>query len=638
MSLPVSTTWKNAIESQFRYPAYLRVMLRLEPPEIPESATITSSVTETITSTEGLLNPSTDTIEAAVTFESSRWKGDGSMYLLSEDVSQNKTLEWWSNIAPSTNPATLKYYDEYFLSSNTFQNKTLSELYESNSSPVDLLIQFNDTFTFAGLTITWDVETSSWPSKVKFIGIKENNTTEEIEVIPSEVSEFYAHDWVDIKAITIRIMSWPNNWRARIQEIIFGRILKYTNSNISSAEVVNRATILANELPTYTFKFNLYNYDKSFDPNLKTGIARYLAARQKIVYQWGFETSYSRIEWMNKLPIYLNAWSIPYDSSEVSVSSTGRLAFLQQLLVKSTYTGQSRTMYDIALEALQNSDIIIESNEVAPWELSEDLKNWTTLAPVPLLETNAILQYISNYTGCVLDTNPLNGYVRFRNNFDNDEYTIGMAQQLGDPAYTLQDQVKSLTISIHTYRADSNSETVYSLRTVLKATRTLTCRYSTDKTITDPTTVISGGTIISATYYAHAAILVVAPTNTTSEVSITINGKQITDDVTYFVAYENSEVDNGLDLNVNNPFITDTDQALKCASNILKYYKNRMHMEIPYLGYPEITPKDIVTISDTYGSNLGYIEEANLTFNGGFNGTLKTVIKETEDASQNRLD
>ena len=97
MAIAVSTTWKEAIQAQFRYPAYLRLTLGVQPPGIREGAQVSTSATESITSVDTILDGNKANAEPVATFEKDRWMGDGSMYLPSEVASQNKPMEWWSN-------------------------------------------------------------------------------------------------------------------------------------------------------------------------------------------------------------------------------------------------------------------------------------------------------------------------------------------------------------------------------------------------------------------------------------------------------------------------------------------------------------------------------------------------------------
>lgn len=597
MSLPVSSTWKDSIAQQFRYPAYLRVVLRLEPPGVSLDTTISTEDTESLTSIDNLLKPIVDTIEPTVTLEPNRWKGNGSMYLLSQDIAENKDLDWWSSIIPTP------------------------------ENPVTLTCDFGATYTFPGLSFVWDIETNSYPIQVTFRGTKADGSVDEVTVYPSDVREFYEHGWENISSIDIIIHQWQHDWRARIHEIVFGQITAFANNDIVSASVQSSSPILADSLPSYTFNFNLYNYNKTFDPKLQQGYSKYLVARQKITYQWGFETSYNNIEWMDELPMYLSQWSIPYDSTEVSISATNRLALLQSNFYKSSYTGAERTMLDVAQEILQNSSVLIETEDEMPWELTEELRNWTTKAPTPQGIANTLLQYIANYTGTVLDTNRLNGFIRFRSPSIEGDYSITPAQQLGEPAYTLSDKLKSLDISVHNYVAEaSSSQTVYELTINLTEPKELLCVYNTTDAVIDASATITGGAIASATYYAHAAVLVIEPTGTLT--TIKINGTPVVDSITYINVYKNADVENGLEITVNNPFITDVTQATKCANNIVSYYLKRTHLNVPYIGYPEVEPGDLVQIPDAYGNNKATVTNASITYNGGFKGQVEAVVEE----------
>lgn len=601
MSLPVSTTWKEAISQQFRYPGYLKVELRLSPPGIVHNTTLQANSIESISGISKLLGPDTTIVEPVATLELNRWKGDGTMYLPSTNPLENKSIDWWSDKIPSV------------------------------ESPVTLLATFGSIYSFSGVYITWDAETNTWPQSADLVATHSDGSTESITIHPSAVTEHYTHEWIDVTSLQVVLTNWTKEqWRCRMHEIVFGDIIRFTNDNISNASLKSSTTLLSEELPTYDLTLSIWNYDKTFDPKLKSGYSEYLVARQQVQLQWGFETSYGVVEWMPAQPMYLSAWSIPYNAQEVSIKATNRMSFLTQKYDKGTYTGESRTMYDIALEVLSNSNIIKEYMESDPWELPDTLKSWTTTAPIPYANTNEILQLIAGYTGHILDTNPLNCFVRFRGSLQATDYTISKNQQLGDPSYTIRNQVRTVKVKIYSYNTDRDNEPkeVYRTTIHLAGTHTLIAQYSSNDTIVDGTVNITGATLVSSTCDAHRATLTVSAPEEGADVTISITGYTVESNTTTYVPYENASVLNGSSIEIDNPFITDSVQATIVALNVLAYYSKRNKIEMTYLGYPELEVGDVIYAPDTYNDNIGCIEQTSITFNGGFTGSVTFVAEE----------
>ena len=606
MSLTVSNQWKESIKGQFRYPGYLKVLLALVPDEIREGAQASTSQTERITSPVQLTDGVSAGREPVATFEKNRWRGDGRQYLPSETASNNPEIEWWSNIVN---------FDE--------------------NNPIELLFDFSSAFSFAGLFVTWDTETNSWPTDWEVIGYSQDGTEQKYRVKNTSSSDEFSETPMDsITQMRIKIYKWSKpNWRVRINEITFGTYLNFLNDNINKADASVAVSPIMEELPTCQFSFTFSNYDKSFDPQLQRGFSRYLARKQLIQAQWGFETTQGNVEWMDPWPLYLSSWQIPADSPEVTLTAQSRLGFMDTEYYKGVYDGGVHNMYDIAEHILQNSNILKETNNEIPWEISETLKNFYTMAPMPISATNTLLQLIANATGHVLDTNLRNGYVRIRPPVIETDHSIGVAQQLGDPSFEIQDRLKSVKIGVRSYSPASEVTEVYKARfalgdTIFKA-NTFICYFNEGKIVQNPKIVVTGATLVSSSVYARAAVVTLFAILST-EAEITITGEVIEESVTMLEMYNDPKVPKGVEIEVDNELITDVETANALTNHLVNYYKRRNHMNVDYLGYPELEAGDRIGIPTNYGDDTGDIVSAKLTFNGGFNGKLK-VISTKED-------
>ena len=603
MPLQVSSKWKKSIKEQFRYPGYLKVLLALVPDEIRESATAVVSQTEGISSPAQLIDGVSAGREPVATFERNRWRGDGKQYLPSATVSNNSEIEWWSN--------TVHFNEE---------------------NPIELLFNFSDTFSFAGLFVTWDTETNSWPTDWEVIGYKENGTEQKYRVTTTQSADEFAETPMDnIVRVRIKIYKWSKpEWRVRINEVTFGTYLTFSNDNINKADSSVAVSPVMEELPTCQFSFTFSNYDKAFDPQLQRGYAKYLARKQLLKAQWGFETSYGNIEWMDPWPLYLNSWKIPADSPEVSLVAQSRLSFMDTEYIKGTYDGEKHNMYDLSIHILENSNILKETNPEIPWEISETLKSFYTRAPMPISATNTLLQLIANATGHTLDTNLRNGYIRIRPPVTETDYSVGVAQQMGDPSFDIQDRLKSVKIGLHSFSLKDEKVEVYKTELILSDTTEITCYFNEDKIAQNLYIFHENSKIQKVATYARAVILKVQPIEPSKPVTITINADIIEESVTMLEMYNDPKVPRGIEVEIDNELITEVETATYLANYLVGYYKRRSYMDVKYLGYPELEAGDRISIPTNYGEDTGDIVSAKLTFNGGFSGTLK-VISTKED-------
>lgn len=608
MALVVSDQWKNSIKKPFRYPGHLKVLLALVPDEIRENATLfvdyqNTDPTEGISSLAQLTDGVTEVREPVATFEKDRWRGDGSQYLPSATPGENADMEWWSNIV------------DY-----------------SEEAPITFLIFFGSTYSFAGLYVTWDTETNSWPTDWNVTGITKDYTLQSYRITnTSSADEFAETPMEEIDSLIISIYKWSKpNWRARINEITFGTYLNFTNDNVSKANSTVAVSPTMEELPTCNFTFTFNNYDKAFDPQLQKGYAKYLARKQLLKVQWGFETSYGNVEWMEPWPLYLNSWQIPADSPEVTLAANSRLSFMDTEYIKGTYDGKKHNMYDLAVHILENSNIIKETNYEIPWEISENLKNFYTRAPMPISATNSLLQLIANATGHTLDTNLRNGYVRIRPPVTNTDYSVGVAQQMGDPSFEILDRLKSVKVGLHSYSLSDKDTEIYKTELILTDKTEIVCYFNSDKIAQDLQVVPTNASVRIDEVYARAAVLTVHPYNTAEPVTIKIMGRVIEESVTMLEVYNDPKIPRGVEIEVDNELITEVETATYLANYLVSYYKRRNHMNVPYLGYPELEAGDRISIPTNYGDDTGDIVSAKLTFNGGFSGTLKVISTKEE--------
>ena len=604
MSLEVSNQWKKSIKNQFRYPGYLKVLLALVPDEIREGATVSVSQTEEISSPGQLTDGVSAKREPVATFEKNRWRGDGKQYLPSSTASNNGEIEWWSNTV---------HFDE--------------------EHPIELSFQFSNIFSFAGLFVTWDTETNSWPTDWEVIGYKQNGAEQKYRITTTHSSDEFAETPMDnVVRIRIRIFKWSKpDWRVRINEITFGTYLTFSNDNITKADTSVAVSPIMEELPTCQFSFTFSNYDKAFDPQLQEGYAKYLTRKQLLKAQWGFETSYGNIEWMEPWPLYLNSWQIPADTPEVTLTAQSRLSFMDTEYIKGVYDEQKHNMYDLAIHILENSNIIKETNPEIPWEISETLKNFYTRAPMPISATNTLLQLIANATGHTLDTNLRNGYIRIRPSVTETDYSVGVAQQLGDPSFEIQDKLKNVKVGLHSYSPAGEETVVYKTRLMLKDT-TVICYFNSNKIVQNPKIYVSPGYFQIIAIYARAAVLRVrsAVPDLDVPITITIKGEVIEESVTMLEMYNDPKVSKGIEIEVDNELITEVETATYLTNYLVGYYKRRNHMNVTYLGYPELEVGDRINIPTNYGEDTGDIVSTKLTFNGGFNGTLKVISTKEE--------
>lgn len=596
MSILVSKTWKNAIQAQFRYPGYLKIQLDIVPPDIVENTTVSSTDTDKWTQASNVLGSNNVPYEPTASLEHNRWLLGGNMTLIDDQNPANNRMGWWSDDIVST------------------------------SNPIVFLFSFSQAYDLIGFYIQWDTQTNSWATDFTFEGLDADSQVIQTRTVKSakKPDEYYDVEMTGVHAIRLTFRAWSKpNWRARIEYIVLGRLIQFDNDRVQSATYGASTHLLSNQLPTSQLDLEISNYDREFDPRIQEGVSVYLARRQQVRAQWGFETSYGTVEWLKEWPLWLSSWSIPADAQTFKLSTGSRLAFMTNKYIYGQYTGTPATFASVAQYMLEHSTITKEGTNEVPWNLDPILSTLYTRAPLPVAAENTVLQLLANAAGCMLTIDNQNDYVCIKSSVSPSGYTITENQQLGDPSFQISDRLKSVQVSLYTFSTKSSSEKIYSFDGKLSGRNVLQIVYDSDVIAVNPSvSSISGATLNSATFYARAAVLDVTAPDTETDVDITITGTIVEESKTWIQTYSNTDVVDGLEVSVDNPLITEMATLRRVADATLQYYQKRTETTIPYLGYPELQPLDTVDIQSTYGKFSGGITDAKLSFNGGFDGTV----------------
>jgi hypothetical protein len=279
---------------------------------------------------------------------------------------------------------------------------------------------------------------------------------------------------------------------------------------------------------------------------------------------------------------------------------------------------------------LISTNVIKEASDTYHWTLTDVLKNFYTRAPLPVSPAKEILQLIANAAGLVLDTELLSGAIRIREPVNDTDYLVGTAQQLGDPSFEIPDRLKSIKIGLHSFSSSGEISEVYKSEMFLSEPMHLVCYFNSGEIVQNPIVNVTNATLGTYNAYARVLTMYIKPINPSDIVTITITGEVIKESVTMIEVYNDPEVVRGMEIVVDNELITEMETVTHLAQHLINYYKRRNHMEVQYIGYPELEVGDRIDIPTVYGDDRGDVVSAKLTFNGGFNGSLK-VISTKED-------
>lgn len=405
--------------------------------------------------------------------------------------------------------------------------------------------------------------------------------------------------------------------RIRVNQLLFGIMETYTDENLISAESKEKTTMINSELPTHTFKFTIDNMNKLFNPDNPQGWYRYILQQQPISYEWGYQLDDGTIEWILGGKMLLTG-SVEVGENQVSFSTTSLINYLTKVYKKGVYNSSGRSLYDLAVDVLEDSNI--NSSQYNLWS---GLKSIKTDAPLPKLEARQLLQIIATTGNCILFTNRENVI-----NIQPFNYVLnpdGMKYDFitSNPVVKVQSELHNTIIYINHYSKEDNVSELFKNESLeITGTKTIEIEYDL---ATDISATITGGTIVSANYYGRYAILKI--TNTGEDtISLKVSGKKINNSQTIDSKQFN---DDGENIEYKNDLITqmvESSKETKLKDFIGNWYNNRNIYSFENRGDIVKDTREIIPIETDFSNSLiGYLVENNINYDGAWSGNSVVV-------------
>ena len=316
------------------------------------------------------------------TYENNFWMLDGSMRFLPDAASQ--------------------YEPVGIVSDNLF------------SSSFSVKITFQENIDIAGLTIKF---AGNYPSKFSIItsdGTSKNYSNSSLNFTTDD--RFYNTTSLEIK---VTAMSATNN-RVRIESILFGNAIVFTDNDIINAESTSTVSQINEDLPEINFTLTIDNNDKRFDYDNKESIINYLRTGQNIFVQMGYDLDDGTTEWILLHTLKLSEWSASDDEASITAVDV-----LQQFGEGNYHRGdwneKGITLYVLAnrviADAIGTYSIPKDKFFIDKYLQSVEVRN-----PIPLVSHKEALQIIANAGRCILTVDRY-GKICIKSAFDPDAET-----------------------------------------------------------------------------------------------------------------------------------------------------------------------------------------------------------------------
>lgn len=476
--------------------------------------------------------------------------------------------------------------------------------------------------TTLGLTMVFDSIDKNYAKKLKVKAYRDSTMIMDKDYTLSSYSDrlIFADNeelvrWNKIEIYFIE-SSLPYR-RIRVNQLLFGIMETYTDENLISAESKEKTTMINSELPTHTFKFTIDNMNKLFNPDNPQGWYRYILQQQPISYEWGYQLDDGTIEWILGGKMLLTG-SVEVGENQVSFSTTSLINYLTKVYKKGVYNSSGRSLYDLAVDVLEDSNI--DSSQYNLWS---GLKSIKTDAPLPKLEARQLLQIIATTGNCILFTNRENVI-----NIQPFNYVLnpdGMKYDFitSNPVVKVQSELHNTIIYINHYSKEDNISELFKNESLeITGTKTIEIEYDL---ATDISATITGGTIVSANYYGRYAILKI--TNTGEDtISLKVSGKKINNSQTIDSKQFN---DDGENIEYKNDLITqmvESSKETKLKDFIGNWYNNRNIYSFENRGDIVKDTREIIPIETDFSNSLiGYLVENNINYDGAWSGNSVVV-------------
>lgn len=476
--------------------------------------------------------------------------------------------------------------------------------------------------TTLGLTMVFDSIDKNYAKKLKVKAYRDSTMIMDKDYTLSSYSDrlIFADNeelvrWNKIEIYFIE-SSLPYR-RIRVNQLLFGIMETYTDENLISAESKEKTTMINSELPTHTFKFTIDNMNKLFNPDNPQGWYRYILQQQPISYEWGYQLDDGTIEWILGGKMLLTG-SVEVGENQVSFSTTSLINYLTKVYKKGVYNSSGRSLYDLAVDVLEDSNI--DSSQYNLWI---GLKSIKTDAPLPKLEARQLLQIIATTGNCILFTNRENVI-----NIQPFNYVLnpdGMSYDFitSNPVVKVQSELHNTIIYINHYSKEDNVSELFKNESLeIIGTKTIEIEYDL---ATDISATITGGTIVSANYYGRYAILKI--TNTGEDtISLKVSGKKINNSQTIDSKQFN---DDGENIEYKNDLITqmvESSKETKLKDFIGNWYNNRNIYSFENRGDIVKDTREIIPIETDFSNSLiGYLVENNINYDGAWSGNSVVV-------------
>ncbi len=355
----VSKEYKYAMKLPFRNRAYIRVSIGVVNSDAQNNAALDGETEFTYYSDGKKPFDGYTVTKPYATAEQNFSKVDGSMYFLPKET------------------------DGYsFYNNGIVTNDILGAVYISFGGLVGLDIK--------GLTIDFG---ECYPTQFTIQSDSGTKSYENDKQLFTTEDSFDGSSYFVITPITM--LGGQN--RMRIYQMIFGIANTFSNDKVINCSLKDYVSPISETIPSMDVSLTVDNQDLYYSPDNPESAIAYMEIGQEVKVAFGYDvTGNGDIEWLPETTSYLNTWSA--DDVQAKFTATDRFYQLTDTYYKGLYRESGITLYDLALDVLNDAGIEDERE----FYLDPYLKRIKVYNPLPAVKHSEALQIIANAGRCAL--------------------------------------------------------------------------------------------------------------------------------------------------------------------------------------------------------------------------------------------
>lgn len=542
-----------------------------------------------------------------------------------------------------------------------FVSRAMSDGEGLFETPPALWFRFASPVTAPGVTLVFDEAAGEWPQAVMLTAWDEEGAVlAQKELSPAAAQLYVPGPFAGLARMALTFTRCAPRRRARLARASFGAAVTLTGAQLSGVEQVLEVDPIGRRLPEGRLAFTVVNENAFrpdgggplYDPEDPQGLWGYLDARNPVRLSWGQEMA-GGIGWSEAAAgswgdLYADSWGGVYGRSGVQWLDGGQyyltgkpkvdgmtvrfeaqdlLACLDGTFEKGVYAPAERSLYELALDVLQDEGLPQVLRLAKPWRLWDGLREMRTTAPLPRRSHRECLQLIAHAARCCLFTDRA-GNICIRPAPDGDTgWAVGPGQMLEKPAAEKTAPAGAVRCAVYRYRPESGETLLYEGQAAVAGTAQVHITY--DASMAQRAAVTGAGVALdeeASRFYAHGADLALTGTGTAH---IAVTGHALAADAGWVTAAGDA---GGETAEFDNPLLTDPQAARAAAEWALGHLRLRSTYAFDTRGAPEAEPLDVFRLQTSFGDGPARVLRCETQYSGGLRTrlTAKRLAAEEE--------